>query len=110
MVFERAWPSCYESTEFSEMMDDGGGRNAVIAGFTGAIACIATMIEGVPRQHRFTFIEDASASHAHQGKSEAAMHQVACSLISLYARVEKTENWVHAQECRQPSGFATNGF
>ena len=91
------------------MMDDGGGRNAVIAGFTGAIACIATIVEGVPRQHRFTFIKDASASHAHQGKSEAAMHEVACSLISLYARVETTENWIYAQEDRQLSGVETHG-
>jgi nicotinamidase-related amidase len=102
MIFERAWPSCYASAEFSEMMDSGGGRNAVIAGFTGSIACLATIIEGAPRQHRFTFIHDASISHAHHGKEEDEIHAMATTLISLYATVWTTEHWLNEQASRDP--------
>jgi nicotinamidase-related amidase len=100
MVFERSWPSCYTSREFSEMMSHGGGLNAVIAGFTGAIACLATIVEGVPKEHRYTFIHDASASHGHYDRADEEMHELATSLISVYATVTTTDGWLNAQAIR----------
>jgi nicotinamidase-related amidase len=107
MVFDRSWPSCYANSQFSKMMDCGGGQNAVIAGFTGAIACLATIVEGVPRQHRYTFISDASASHGHQSRTPREMHDAAVSLISLYADVDTTDNWLRRRTPSQGSCEAT---
>lgn len=91
MIFERQLPSCYSSSEFTEMMNDCCGRNALIAGFTGAIACLSTIVEGVSRQHSFTFIWDASASHAHRGKDESEAHGMATFVISSYAEIKSTK-------------------
>jgi nicotinamidase-related amidase len=104
MVFDRAWPSCYANQQFTKMMDSGGGRNAVIAGFTGAVACLATIVEGVARQHRYTFLQDASASHGHGARTTSEMHASAISIISLYAEVDTTENWLHRAHSRDKRG------
>jgi nicotinamidase-related amidase len=94
MVFERAWPSAYSSKEFTQTLDQGWGRNIVLAGFTGTIACLATIVEGSQKQHRYTFISDASQSHAIHGQSEKETHAMARKIISLYARTQTTAAWI----------------
>jgi nicotinamidase-related amidase len=106
MVFDRSWPSCYANQQFLQMMDSGGGRNAVIAGFTGAIACLSTVVEGVSRQHRYTFLHDASASHGHQSRTAREMHDAAVSLISLYADIDTTANWMRGAQIHDHNGVA----
>lgn len=94
MVFERSWPSAYRSTEFARCMDEGWGHNAAIAGLTGSLSCLATAVEGSQRQHRFTFIKDASHTHSLAGENEERSHAIATSVISLYAHVETTASWI----------------
>ena len=88
MVFDRRWPSAYTSEEFAAMMDEGWGYDAAIAGFTGTIACLATMVDASQRQHRLTFLADASQSHAMGTHDETAAHAMAGSIISLFGKVE----------------------
>lgn len=90
MIFERAWPSCYASAEFAQMMENGGGRNAILAGFTGSMACLATVVDGAQRQHRFTFVSDASLSHAIRDHGQLQVHAMATLLISQFAHVVQT--------------------
>lgn len=97
MVFERAWPSCYASPEFARMMDDGAGQNAIIAGFTGSMACLTTIIEGVPRKHRFTFVSDASLSHELGSNSQSEAHDMATKMISQFADVTDTATVVRTR-------------
>ncbi|MGH1418945.1 MAG: cysteine hydrolase family protein [Hyphomicrobiaceae bacterium] len=97
MTFERSLPSCYSSSEFSRVMDQGGGRNAVIAGFTGSVACLATIVEGSSYRHKYTFVEDASTSHVIRGNDEKISHEMATSLISTFAQVTITDDWIKKQ-------------
>lgn len=107
MIFERSLPSCYASDAFSEMMEQGGGDNAVIAGFTGAIACLSTLVEAYHRKHNLTFLADASASHPLLPHTPVQTHEFTTQLISLYAPVATTGRWIEEQErLRQGLGNA----
>lgn len=90
MVFERRHPSCYASKEFCSMMRDGGGEHVIIAGLTSSVACLATIVDGVTNQHRYIFAQDASASHAHNGKNENEVHDLACFFISIFGMLKST--------------------
>ena len=61
MIFERKKPSCHASREFANAMTAGGGH-FVLAGFSGEAACLATAMEAFHRDHRVTYLADASAS------------------------------------------------
>ncbi len=92
MVFEHHSPSCYSSTDFSRMMNDVGQGQVIIAGFTSSVSCLATIVDGVKNQHRFVFVNDASASHAHNGKKESEVHEYACFLISIFGQLKTTDH------------------
>jgi len=94
MIFDRAMPSCYSNEQFNEMMCHFGGKNAIIAGFTGSIACLSTILDGFHKRHDIKFIFDASASHSLNGMTEGKAHESACDLISLYAPVLSTQEWI----------------
>ncbi len=98
MIFERSFPSCYSNSEFRRVMDQGGGRNAVIAGFTGAVACLATVVEGTSYRHQYTFVQDASTSHVIRGNSEEASHDMATSMISTFAQITTADTWIKEQD------------
>ena len=97
MIFERSLPSCYANKDFAEMMERGGGANAVLIGFTGTIACLSTVIDAYHRHHALTFIHDASASHALQSSSERATHNLISEVVSLYCPVTSTGQWIEKQ-------------
>jgi len=94
MIFDRSLPSCYANQQFTEMMDQGGGANAVIAGFTGTIACLSTIIEAYQRRHSVTFIADASASHSLPTLTQQHAHDAAAQIIGLYGPVMTTAQWI----------------
>jgi nicotinamidase-related amidase len=96
MVFERSTPSCYGSNGFAEMMNAGGGEHAVVAGFTGALACLSTVIDGYHRGHKLTFVADASASHRLEGFPTAETDRLVASIIGLYAPVMSTREWMES--------------
>lgn len=92
MVFEKEGASCFSDKAFSEMMEHGAGDIAVIAGFTGAIACLATALDGAARGHTMIFSADASASRGAGTLDDPSAHTAATFVISQHARVETTED------------------
>ena len=44
MIFDRKRPSCYSSEGFAQFMEHGG-KDVVLAGFTGESACLSTMVD-----------------------------------------------------------------
>lgn len=100
MVFDRELPSAYANREFAAMMDSGGGENAVVAGFTGTLACLSTIIEAYHRQHNVTFISDASASHPLRSLEQGKTHEAATDIARLYGGVMAADDWIRQQENR----------
>jgi nicotinamidase-related amidase len=97
MIFERSRPSCYSSREFAEMMGRSG-QPFVMAGFAGETSCLATAIEAFHRSHSFTFLQDASASHALEHVAADAAHQAVVDIVRLYGEVADTRGWIGATE------------
>jgi len=93
MVFERDRPSCYASVQFADVMSGCGG-NLVFAGFAGEAACLSTAIDAFHRGHSFTYLADASASHALDGVAAGEVHNVMTKVISLYGEVMGTKSWI----------------
>ncbi len=93
LVFERSKPSCYANDSFAEVMEHAGG-NFILAGLAGESACLATAVDAFHRGHRFTFLSDASASHALDEMSAADIHNAVKKVIALYGDVELTSNWI----------------
>jgi nicotinamidase-related amidase len=101
MVFEKSMPSCYSNRDFAGMMEDGGGAFAVMMGFSGALACLSTVVEAYHRGHHLTFLSDASASHTLPGWPEQDTNRIVTSIIGLYAHVATVDAWMEAQTERQ---------
>lgn len=100
MVFERDQPSCYASASFGEVMCEQGG-NLVLAGFAGESACLATALDAFHRGHKFTYLADASASHALDDVGAPEVHRVISGVVGLYGDVVGTRVWVAATSRRQ---------
>ena len=96
MVFERNKPSCYANREFAHAMSEGGGH-FVLAGFSGEAACLATAVEAFHRDHRVTFLADASASHDLDRIAAPMVHETVTQLIGLYGDVTTTRSWLSGQ-------------
>jgi nicotinamidase-related amidase len=99
MIFDRQLPSCYANNEFAQMVDRIGGVY-VIAGLFAEGACLSTAIDAFHRDHRITFLADASASRARQDVPAEAMHKAVAGIMSLYAYVGGTQPWIHATSPR----------
>ncbi len=93
MVFERAMPSCYASSEFAQMARLSSGL--VLAGLFGETSCLATLMEGYGRSHFFTYLADASVSRGHGGVMAAEMHRSVVEIAGLYSDVSSTAAWAH---------------
>jgi len=107
MVFERSHPSCYASAQFAEVMSASGG-NFVFAGFAGEAACLSTAIDAFHRGHHFTYLADASASHALDGVAADEMHEVMTKVIGLYGDVTATQSWIAITSQRKKMGSRSN--
>jgi nicotinamidase-related amidase len=99
MVFERSKPSCYANREFANAMTEGGGH-FVLAGFSGEASCLSTVVEAFHRDHKVTFLFDASASHGLDQIAAATVHETVVQLISLYGDVTTTRRWISQQAAR----------
>ena len=93
MVFDRPGPSCYASPEFADMMHYTSG-NYVIAGLFAETSCLSTVVDAHHRNHRTTYLMDASASRAHDDISAADMHNAVHNIVSLYGTVVSTKAWI----------------
>jgi nicotinamidase-related amidase len=103
MIFDRPLPSCYANSEFGDMVDRIGGVY-VIAGLFGEGACLSTAIDAFHREHRITFLADASASRACWDVSAEAMHKAVSGIMSHYAYVGGTKLWIQATSERAGAG------
>jgi nicotinamidase-related amidase len=92
MIFERAFPSCYASSEFGQMAHRS--KELVLAGLFGETSCLATLVEGYGRGHVFTYLADASVSRGSDGFSSDQMHRSVVEIASVYSEVSSTQVWV----------------
>jgi len=95
MIFDRDRPSCYSNKMFSELMESCGGH-LIIAGFAGETACLSTAIDAYHRNHRITFLADASASHELGKLSALTVQTAVAEIIGVYGNVLDTESWIIA--------------
>jgi nicotinamidase-related amidase len=102
MVFERATPSCYSCEPFAAMVSQSRG-GIVLAGFSGEAACLSTLIDAFHRNHKVTFLCDASASHALDELSADDVHRAVSTISGVYAEVCKTAEWIAATTPRRLS-------
>jgi nicotinamidase-related amidase len=93
MIFERAMPSCFASTEFAQMARRS--RELVLAGLFGESSCLSTLVEGYGRSHHFTFLADASVSRGQGNMPADEMHRGVVEIASFYSEISSTDAWIH---------------
>ena len=93
MVFERSSPSCYSCEPFAALMNQSRG-GIVLAGFAGESACLSTLIDAFHRNHRVTYLCDASASHALEDVPAGEIHRAVSKISGLYGDVYETTDWI----------------
>lgn len=93
MVFERSSPSCYSSEPFAALVNQSHG-GIVLAGFAGESACLSTLIDAFHRNHKITYLSDASASHALDDMSADEVHRAVSRISGLYGEVYGTTDWI----------------
>jgi nicotinamidase-related amidase len=100
MVFERSNPSCYSSEPYALLMSQCRG-GVVLAGFAGESACLSTLIDAFHRNHKVTYLSDASASHALEDVSADHIHQAVSKIAGLYCDVYETDDWIASTRPRK---------
>jgi nicotinamidase-related amidase len=93
MVFDRDKPSCYSSKQFSELMASCRGH-FVLAGFAGETTCLSTAIDAYHRDHHFTYLADASASHELEDLSADTVQKAVTQIIGVYGDIVDTSSWI----------------
>ena len=94
MVFERTQPSGYSNKHFAELMESCGGH-FTLAGFAGETTCLSTAIDAFHRQHPFSYLADASASHSVGDLSAEDTHKAVTEIVGLYGNVLNTQSWIN---------------
>jgi nicotinamidase-related amidase len=93
MIFERGSPSCYSCEPFATLVNQSRG-GIVLAGFAGESACLSTLIDAFHRNHKVTYLCDASASHALDEVSADEIHRAVSKISGLYGDVYETTDWI----------------
>lgn len=93
MIFERSSPSCYSSDAFTALVSQSRG-GIVLAGFAGELACLSTLIDAFHRNHKVSFLCDASASHALDEMPADEVHRAVSKICGVYAEVFETADWI----------------
>ncbi|CAN7453082.1 isochorismatase family protein [Bradyrhizobium sp. LjRoot220] len=102
MVFERQQPSCYSNQLFESVVAQAG--SFAIAGLVAEETCLATAMDAARREHRVTFLSDASVSRSRPNTDAAAVHVLATRAIELFADVATTGQWLVATSQRPLKG------
>jgi nicotinamidase-related amidase len=100
MIFERSSPSCYSSEPFASLMNQCRG-GIVLAGFAGESACLSTLIDAFHRNHKVTYLSDASASHALEDAPADEIHRAVSKISGLYCDVDQTNDWIASTQPRK---------
>ena len=109
MIFERSKPSCYSCELFSAMMNQTRG-GIVLAGFAGESSCLSTLVDAHHRNHKVTYLFDASASHALDDVTSDDVHRAVSKISGLYGDVHETSQWIASSLPRKlESGNNANG-
>ena len=93
MIFERDSPSCYSCEPFTALMNQSRG-GMVLVGFAGESSCLSTLIDAFHRNHKVTYLCDASASHALEDVSADEIHRAVSKISGLYGDVHETDDWI----------------
>ena len=97
LVYDKIGPSCYSAPDFAAMMDAGSTSYTLLAGFTGAVSCLSTIVEGATRNHDITLVKDASASHAFGNCDEWSAHAQACFIAAHHGGVTTTSEVIDSE-------------
>jgi nicotinamidase-related amidase len=73
---------------------EGCGGHFTLAGFAGETACLSTAIDAFHRRHRFSYLTDASASHALGELSAAEVHKAVTCIVGVYGDIVTTSDWM----------------
>lgn len=106
MVFERSSPSCYSSQPFAALVNQSRG-GIVLVGFAGESACLSTLIDAFHRNHKVTYLCDASASHALDDMSADDVHRAVSRISGIYGDVHETTDWI-ASTLPRKLGYGNN--
>ena len=93
MIFERSSPSCYSCEPFAALVNQSRG-GIVLAGFAGESACLSTLVDAFHRNHRVSYLCDASASHALEDVPADEIHRAVSKISGLYGDVYETTDWI----------------
>jgi nicotinamidase-related amidase len=102
MIFERALPSCYASSEFAQMT--ARNPDLVLAGLFGETSCLSTMVEAHHRNHHITYLADASCSRGRDGIAADVMHRSVANLGAAYGHVSSVHGWMEKAALRMGAG------
>jgi hypothetical protein len=110
MNFERDGPSCYPCVPFAAFMDQTRG-GIVMAGFADGSSCLSASIDAFRREHKMTYLCDASASHALDERSADDVHRSVSTISGVYADVGDSAEWIDATTPqRLGNGKQANGM
>lgn len=82
--------SSFSSPAFVQFVSAHLEHEFVVVGYGTTVCCLATLVEGYHRGHRFALVEDACAARAAGAHSEATMHQAAVLILGAFARLTCT--------------------
>jgi hypothetical protein len=60
----------------------------------GEPSCLSTLIDAFHRNHKVTYLCDASASHALEDVSADEIHRAVSKISGLYGDVCETDDWI----------------
>ena len=100
--------SCYCCQPFAALVNQSRG-GIVLARFAGEADCLSTLIDAFHRNHKVTFLCDASASHALEEMSADEVRHAVSTISGVYAEVYKTAEWIAATAPRKLSNGKGGG-
>lgn len=109
MVFERKQPSIYSNPDFTAFLESIYLPELIVSGLTGERSCLSTAVESVHRNHKLTFVKDASASCSIGGFTERKSHDIVTDIINIYAEVSITQEILSSIKKKNIITGAING-
>lgn len=98
MVFNRDRASCYASKMFSDVMGRANHEYA-LCGLFGKSESLMTIIDAFHRNHRVTYLADASACLVAGGMRCYEVHRALLEIIGQFSPISETRDWM--QQTRQ---------
>lgn len=86
--------SCFSSPEFVNFVEKYSDHELVVVGYGSTMCCLSTIVDGYHKGFKFSFVQDASASKAIGGLTEAGLHTHAVAIISTFAEIKSAGDFV----------------